>query len=173
MPVTRHLLPVAALTVALAACAPTQRGAVESLPADATPATAELAEVKDALDTLHPAPKSAVKMPDPMLTGLGFAQVSGQPGKTANEKRLMAIRAARIEAMRDLTEQVHGVRISGQSTLRDAVLVDDRLSAVVAGTLRGARTVRVTPRDADSYEVQLALDRDTVAYILRAVKGEL
>lgn len=172
MPLPHPTPGLCALAVVLSACAPVGRSAVQSLPPNPAPQTAELAQIKDALDQLHPV-KSASQAPAPMLTGLGFAQVSGQPGKTPNEKRLMAIRAARIEAMRDLTEQVHGIRLDGQSTLRDAVLVDDRLTAVVAGSLRGARTLRITPRDQDSYEVQMALDRDTVAYILRAVKGGL
>lgn len=107
------------------------------------------------------------------LKGLGFAQVAGQPGKTLNEKRLMAIRAARVDALRDLTEQVHGVRISATTTVRDAVVADDTLGAVVQGTLRGARTLRVTASGSDSYEVEMALDRDTVAYIVRALKGRI
>ena len=36
------------------------------------------------------------------MVGHGYAQVPGQPGKTHNEKRLMAMRAARLDAMRDL-----------------------------------------------------------------------
>ena len=81
--------------------------------------------------------------------------------------------AARVDALRDLTEQVHGVRISATTTVRDAVVADDTLGAVVQGTLRGARTLRVTASGSDSYEVEMALDRDTVAYIVRALKGRI
>jgi hypothetical protein len=85
----------------------------------------------------------------------------------------MAIRAARMDALRDLTEQVHGIRINATTTIREAVVKDDSLSAVVQGTLRGARTTRVGPSGSDSYEVEMVLDRETVAYIVRALKGRV
>lgn len=174
--------------LALMGCATAAPTAKSALPLDARENTVQLAAIKDDLDAadrlaapaaVSPAGAAAPAAPMmfapdvPALKGLGFAQISGQPGKTQNEKRLMAIRAARVDALRDLTEQVHGVRISASTTVRDAVVADDSLSAVVQGTLRGARTLRVTAKGSDSYEVEMALDRDTVAYIVRALKGRI
>lgn len=173
--------------LALMGCATAAPTAKSALPLDARESTVQLAEIKDNLDAADrlaapAAPAAGVASgaapmmfaPDvPALKGLGFAQIAGQPGKTQNEKRLMAIRAARVDALRDLTEQVHGVRISATTTVRDAVVADDSLSAVVQGTLRGARTLRVTAKGSDSYEVEMELDRDTVAYIVRALKGRI
>lgn len=162
--------------VLLAGCVSTPPRAVEALPLSATDQTLQLAEVKDNLDAADrmgaPAPVAVSDGVQP-LKGLGFAQIAGQPGKTHNEKRLMAIRAARMDALRDLTEQVHGIRLSATTTVRDAVVQDDSLSAVVQGTLRGARTLRVSPSGTDSYEVEMVLDRETVAYIVRALKGQV
>jgi hypothetical protein len=104
------------------------------------------------------------------FTGLGLSQVSKQPGASTNEKRLMAIRAARMEALRDLTEQIHGIRINSETVLRDQVLRSDSVRALVEGEIRGARTLRITPKGSDSFEVVMALDPDTVAYILRAAR---
>ena len=78
-----------------------------------------------------------------------------------------------MEAMRDLTEQVHGLRLNAQTTIREAVVIDDSLAATVSGSIRGARTVRITPTSTDTYEVVLALDKDTVAYILRVAGSRL
>lgn len=163
----------------VASCGLAPRSAMQSVPAMADERTKMLAEVKDALDGAdmasgrHIAPMSVTVAAPPMLTGLGFAQISGQPGKTQNEKRLMAIRAARVDALRDLTEQVHGIRIDAETTVLDTVAKVDRLNAVVQGSLRGAKTVRITPKGTDGYEVQMSLDRDTVGYILRATRGAL
>ena len=60
--------------------------------------------------------------------------------------------------------------INSESTLHDQVLRSDAVRAVVAGEIRGARTLRITPKGDDSFEVVLALDPDTVRYILRAVR---
>ena len=45
----------------------------------------------------------------PTLTAVGYAVVSSQPGRSDAQKRLMAIRSARMAAMRDLAEQIHGL----------------------------------------------------------------
>lgn len=161
----------------LAACAghapaPT---AVDALPLNAMRDTVMLAETKDGLDALDAGREPVVMLAEAqtLLTGLGMAQVAGQPGQTLNERRLMAVRAGRMEAMRDLTEQVHGLRLTAQTTIRDAVVIDDSLAATVSGSIRGARTVRISPTSDDTYEVQLALNADTVAYILRVAGSGL
>ena len=82
----------------------------------------------------------------------------------------MAIRVARLDAMRELTEQVHGLSLSGQTTVVDAVLQNDTTRATVQGTIRGARTVRINPVGSDTYEVVLELDRDMIARIMQAVR---
>lgn len=173
------------LTLALSACGGSPDRAADALPMDATGLTRQLATVKDDLDAAdrldgasqaghQPAPGPAPQMgADVPLKGIGFAQIAGQPGKTVNEKRLMAIRAARLDALRDLTEQVHGIRLSSTTSIRDAVVGNDQMTAVVDGTLRGARTVRVTPKGTDSYEVEMVIDPDTVAYIVRALRGQV
>jgi outer membrane protein FlgP len=155
----------------LAACAVSPPTARQALPLNAMAETRLLAGVKDDLDAVTAARMAPPARQVPMLHGIGFAQIAGQPGKTANEKRLMAIRAARVDALRDLTEQVHGIHLTSDTTIKDAVVRNDSLRALVDGTLRGAQTLRVTPKGSDSYEVEMTLDRDTVAYVLRAVRG--
>lgn len=159
------------LALSLTACMAPSR-AVEALPGDASLSTRALAEMRDDL-TPNPAPRAARALsPAPQVTqftGLGLSQVSTQPGTSLNEKRLMAIRAARMEALRDLTEQVHGIRLSSETTLRDQVLRSDHVRGIVDGEIRGARTLRITPKDSDSFEVVLALSPDVVRYIMRAV----
>lgn len=179
-PALARPLAVLALCGLTAACAaPRAPLAVDALPASPMAGTRMLAEVKDNLDALDQAQaqgspvaaaaRVAPAVATPHLTARGFAQVAGQPGHTLNEKRLLAIRAARLDALRDLTEQVHGIRISANSLLRDAVLRDDQLAAQVQGTLRGARTLSVEPRGDDGYIVTMELDADTLAYVVRAV----
>jgi hypothetical protein len=161
----------ACLALSLTACMAPSR-AVDALPPDAEATTRALAEVRDDL-TPHqakPAARTAPAQPKvTQFTGLGMSQVSTQTGKSLNQKRLMAIRAARMEALRDLTEQIHGIRLTSETTLRDKVLRSDHVRGIVEGEIRGARTLRITPTDGDSFEVVLALSPDVVRYIMRAV----
>ena len=106
----------------------------------------------------------------PTLTAVGYAVTSSQPGRSESQKRLMAIRSARMAAMRDLAEQIHGLQVDSSTTVIDLVVQNDTFRGVVAGTIRGARTVRINPTGADTYEVVLEIDRETIGYLLQTAR---
>jgi hypothetical protein len=107
----------------------------------------------------------------PTITGMGYASVGAQPAKSVNQRRLMAIRAARLAAMRNLTEQVHGIRINSRTTIIDAIVQNDSLRATVDGLIVGAKTVRINPVGSDTYEVVLELDQALINTIMKAARG--
>jgi len=57
------------------------------------------------------------------------------------QKRLMALRAAKIVALRELAETLSGVRVSGETCVQDAAAKSDQVKAAVDGTVRGAEVV--------------------------------
>ena len=103
----------------------------------------------------------------PTITAIGYAVVSTQPGKNVAQKRLMAIRAARMSAMRDLAEQIHGLKVDSNTTVIDLMVQNDTFRGIVSGVIRGARTVRINPTGSDTYETVLEIDQDMVAYLFR------
>ncbi len=107
----------------------------------------------------------------PTITAVGYAVVSTQPGKSEAQKRLMAIRAARMAAMRELAEQIHGIQVDSSTTVIDLVTQNDTFRAMVKGTIRGARTVRINPTGDDTYETVLEVDRDVMLLLLREARS--
>ncbi len=103
----------------------------------------------------------------PTLTAIGYAVVSSQPGRTQAQKRLMAIRSARMSAMRELAEQIHGIQVDSNTTVIDLMVQNDTFRAVVKGVIRGAKTVRINPTGSDTYETVLEIDRDMMMALLR------
>ena len=101
----------------------------------------------------------------PTLTAIGYAVTSSQPGRSEAQKRLMAIRSARMAAMRDLAEQIHGLQVDSSTTVIDLMVQNDTFRGVVSGTIRGARTVRINPTGSDTYEVVLEIDREMIGYL--------
>ena len=89
----------------------------------------------------------------PTLTAVGYAVVSTQPGKSDAQRRLMAIRAARMAAIRELAEQIHGLQVDSNTTVVDLMVQNDTFRGVVTGIIRGARTVRINPTGSDTYEI--------------------
>ena len=103
----------------------------------------------------------------PTLSAVGYAVVSSQPGRTNAQKRLMAIRSARMAAMRELAEQIHGIQLDSNTTVIDLMVQNDTFRAVVKGLIRGAKTVRINPTGEDTYETVLEIDRDMMVMTLR------
>jgi hypothetical protein len=104
----------------------------------------------------------------PTLTAVGYAVVSTQPGKSDAQRRLMAIRAARMAAIRELAEQIHGLQVDSNTTVVDLMVQNDTFRGVVTGIIRGARTVRINPTGSDTYEIVLEIDRDVIARLIQA-----
>ena len=107
----------------------------------------------------------------PTISAVGYAVVSTQPGKNVAQKRLMAIRAARMGAMRELAEQIHGLKIDSRTTVIDLVTQNDTFRTMVQGTIRGAKTVRINPTGDDTYETVLEIDREIMLLLLREARN--
>lgn len=108
----------------------------------------------------------------PILTATGYAIVSQQPGKTKDQKILEAMRASKLDAYRELTEQVYGIQIDSYTTLRDYLQTDEQLDASVSGLLKGARVIRTYPLSANIYATELSLDTKTL-YRMYQLRGAL
>jgi len=132
-----------------------------------TAAVQDISSIKVALDAADVAVQQKIV---PAIIGTGYGTISAQPARNINQKRLMAIRVARLDAMRELTEQIYGLSINSRTTVIDAVLQNDTTRASVDGVIRGARTLRINPVGSDTYEVVMELDRDMVGRILEAVR---
>jgi outer membrane protein FlgP len=88
------------------------------------------------------------------VTGVG-APPPLRPGVPPGQVRLLAERAAKADAYRNLLERVKGVRIEGETTVHDFVAQNDVIRTRVDGVLRGAREISSRIMPDKSYEVVL------------------
>lgn len=96
-----------------------------------------------------------------VLTGIGLGAQYEKPNQTTTQAEIMSIRASKVAAYRDLAEQLYGVTIDGETTVRDLADTDDSFQAHVKGLVKGARTISITPLGDGTYETRLALTLDT------------
>lgn len=107
------------------------------------------------------------------LTATGYAVISVQNHRIPAQQRLLAIRAAKLDAYRSLTEQVYGLRMDATATVADMVVQNDTFRSRVEGVIYGATLVSITPSGDDTYETTLSLDKSTVQDLRMLYLGQL
>lgn len=77
------------------------------------------------------------------------------------QRRLMAMRAAKIDAYRNLAERVHGVKIWGGTTIGDMVVEKDRFRVYLDTHLSGAKVIAENPMEDGTFEttVEFGIDQ--------------
>ena len=92
------------------------------------------------------------------ITATGYGATSNFDGYSTGQRRLMAMRASKLDAYRALAEQVYGVRIKGNTTVGALVAQNDGYRVYVDAYLRGARVVSVTPMAEGNYETEVEIE---------------
>ncbi len=97
-------------------------------------------------------------------TGVGIPR----QGETGPGARIKALRAAEMDARRNLVEQLYGVQIDSTTTVRDFVLENDEVNADVTAFMSGARRVGEPQYNEDgSVEVTVEIELDGLIPIIQ------
>ncbi len=107
----------------------------------------------------------------PVLKAVGYAVIDIQPGPSQSEKMLQAIRASKMDAYRELAEQLNGQQVRGQSSYKDLTQTSNSLDVSVAGMVRGARVVASYPRG-NTYATEMELDTRALYNINQPMAGQ-
>lgn len=104
------------------------------------------------------------KLPDmePMILRVsGYGAINPlSRGLTEVQKRLLAMRASKLDAYRTLAERVYGTQIIGNSTVENLVVLDDQYRSFVDANILGAKVVYQEQKNDGSYEtmVEMVID---------------
>lgn len=91
---------------------------------------------------------------------VGYGSVSSYERYTEPQKKLMAMRASKLDAYRALAEQVYGVRVTGNSTVSAMMAQNDSFRVSIDAYLRGARVTNVVQAVDGTYETSVEMDYD-------------
>lgn len=100
----------------------------------------------------------------PIFTAVGYAPIESQKGASFEIKMINAIKASKLEAYKELAEQVFGVLLTSQNAASDSQLQSDSIATQVNGLVRGAKVLK-SYHDGDLYITELQLDMRTVDYL--------
>ena len=127
---------------------------VAEIPPDMPPPPGESTEFQDA------------DWSEGVLLSTGY----GAPPENAvnrSQARQMARQAAKLDALRNLAEQLNGVRIDSETTVRDFITEKDEIRTRVEGFISGAELVSEGELDDGAWEVKMRLALSPLAELIQ------
>ncbi len=106
------------------------------------------------------APKHVAKIEVPpikILTAMGYGTSDLFGNYSPEQRRLMSMRASKMDAYRNLAEQIYGVRIHGHTTVSDMVVTNDSYRTYIDAFIKGARVKSITSINTNTYETVLEI----------------
>ena len=101
-----------------------------------------------------------------LIRAKGSGLEPNDPNIPQAEKALLAKRAAKLDALRNLAEQLYGVKITSDSYVRDFVLQSDEIKSKVNSFIQGARVISEEQMPDGSYQVEVELDTEPLKDII-------
>lgn len=103
------------------------------------------------------APRATATAPVKLLA-VGYGAPGTNSQYTPGQQKLMAMRAAQVDAYRNLAEQVYGFRIWGNTAVSAFTTQNDVIRTYVEAFIRGARVVSMTSIADGNFEATVELD---------------
>lgn len=100
----------------------------------------------------------AVAVSSKRLQAVGHGAPGSYTQYNHSQQRLMAMRAAQIDAYRNLAEQVYGFKIWGSTSVSAFATQSDTVRSYVDAYIRGARVVNMTAIADGNFEATVELD---------------
>ncbi len=115
-------------------------------------------EVSSAEVLLKPVQQAVDPVAPMILRVVGYGAINEKAkGQSKVQKRLLAIRASRLDAYRSMAERVYGTRLSGSSTVKDVVIRSDSFRTYVDTFIHGSRVVSTDVLQDGSVETVLEM----------------
>lgn len=92
------------------------------------------------------------------LLAVGYGAQGNYSQYSHGQQQLMAMRAAQVDAYRNLAEQVYGFRVWGNTAVSAFATQNDSVRTYVDAFIRGARVVNMTSIANGNYEATVELD---------------
>jgi hypothetical protein len=101
----------------------------------------------------HIIPAAPVK-----LLAVGYGAIGIYSQYSNGQQKLMAMRAAQVDAYRNLAEQVYGFRVWGNTSVSAFATQSDNIRSYVDAFIRGARVVNTTTIADGNFETTVELE---------------
>ena len=101
--------------------------------------------------------KVVAPSPPVVIRVTGYGAYQNAKDRKSEAKRLMVLRASKLDAYRNLAERIYGTSISGKTTVQDYQLKHDGVASMVDSVVRGAKVVSITEHKHKGVETVLEI----------------
>ncbi|TYL48716.1 LPP20 family lipoprotein [Marinomonas sp. IMCC 4694] len=103
-----------------------------------------------------------IKQEPILVTATGYAAAMTNKRLSASQARILSLRSSMLDAYRNLSERVYGLKIDGSSSLSNMVMQNDELRTYVDAYLVGAKVVSQREHEDGTFEtvVEMALQEN-------------
>ncbi len=117
-----------------------------------------------------PATPAVTAAPTKILA-VGYGAPGNSTQYTPGQQKLMAMRAAQVDAYRNLAEQVYGFRVWGNTAISAFTTQNDNVRAYVDAQIRGARMVSMSTIADGNFEatVELEISQNFLDFVAKQV----
>ncbi|MBF0266148.1 MAG: LPP20 family lipoprotein [Gammaproteobacteria bacterium] len=92
-----------------------------------------------------------------VIESIGYGSIVNFQKAPEAQRKLLAIRAAKVDAYRNLAEEVYGIKIKGNTTVKDMVVQNDNYRISLDAMLRGAHIKSITEKKKGFFEAEVSL----------------
>jgi hypothetical protein len=102
-----------------------------------------------------------------VITAKGYGALSDDPSLSQAQKIIGAKRAAKMDAFRNLVEQIKGVNVTSETTVQDFITQNDTIETNIQAFVQGARVIETKDLGDGSYEVTVEIKLTPLKAIVR------
>lgn len=105
---------------------------------------------------------AVIKQEPIVVTATGYAALATNKRLSKSQARILTLRSSMLDAYRNLSERVYGLKIDGSSSLRNMVIENDELRTYVDAYLVGAKVISQREHEDGTFEtvVEMALQEN-------------
>lgn len=135
-------------------------------------AAANMSEQRASVGVVLPSGQETMPATPIKLLAVGHGTPGAYTQYTHAQQRLMAMRAAQVDAYRNLAEQVYGFRVWGGTAVSAFATQNDSIRTYVDAFIRGARLVNMTSIADGNFEATVELEVTPQFYHCLTAQGE-
>lgn len=98
-----------------------------------------------------------VKVENKKIETVGYSTTESYKRFPQAQQKLLAIRGAKLNAYRNLAEEVYGIKIKGKSTVKDMIVKNDTYRVYIDTMIRGAHIEAISETKSGFFEAEVSL----------------